>query len=78
MVATMRLPLTFGEDPRFIHFINNPLLYTINNSTSPYRFVQLNNLHKYYENKYGSVSSSTITAFAFGNDSFFMQLAKGK
>ena len=35
MVATMRLPLTFGEDPRFIHFINNPLLYTINNSTSP-------------------------------------------
>ena len=35
MVASMGLPLTFGEDPRFIHFINNPLLYTVNNSKSP-------------------------------------------
>ena len=41
-------------------------------------YEQLNNLYKYYENKYGSVSSSTITPSTFGNDSFFIQLAKGK
>ena len=42
------------------------------------RYEQLNNLYKYYENKYGSVSSSTITPSTFGNDPFFIQLAKGK
>ena len=41
-------------------------------------YKQLNNLYKYYENKYVSASSSTITPSAFGNDSFFMQLDKGK
>ena len=41
-------------------------------------YEQLNNLYKYYENKYGSASSSTITPSTFGNDSFFIQLAKGK
>ena len=33
---------------------------------------------KDYESKYGSASSSTTTSFTFGNDPFFMQLAKGK
>ena len=41
-------------------------------------YEQLNNLYKYYENTYGSASSSTITPSTFGNDSFFIQLAKGK
>ena len=41
-------------------------------------YKQLNNVDKYYENKYGSVSSSTINSSTFGNDSFFIQLAKGK
>ena len=41
-------------------------------------YEQLNNLYKYYENKYGNVSSSTITPSTFGNDPFFIQLAKGK
>ena len=41
-------------------------------------YEQLNNLYKYYENKYGNVSSSTITSSTFGNDPFFIQLAKGK
>ena len=31
-------------------------------------YKQLNNLYKCYENKYGSVSSSTITPSIFGND----------
>ena len=41
-------------------------------------YEQLNNLYKYYENKYGNVSSSTIISSTFGNDPFFIQLAKGK
>ena len=41
-------------------------------------YEQLNNLYKYYENKYDSVSLSTITPSVFGNDSFYMQLAKRK
>ena len=41
-------------------------------------YEQLNTLYKYYETKYDSVSSSAITPCAFGNYSFFMQLAKGK
>ena len=41
-------------------------------------YEQLNNLYKYYENKYDNVSLSTITPSTFGNDSFFIQLAKGK
>ena len=41
-------------------------------------YEQLNNLYKYYENKYGSASSSAITPSIFGNDQFFMQLGKGK
>ena len=41
-------------------------------------YKQLNNLYKYYENKYGSASSSTTIPSTFGNDSFFMQLAKEK
>ena len=39
---------------------------------------QLNNLYKYYKNRYCSVSSSTITSSTFGNDPFFIQLVKGK
>ena len=35
-------------------------------------YEQLNNLYKYYENKYGNVSSSTITSYTFGNDPFFL------
>ena len=35
-------------------------------------------MNNYYEFKYGSASSSTTTSFTFGNDAFFMQLAKGK
>ena len=42
------------------------------------KYEQLNNLYKYYENKYGSVSSRTITPSTFGNDPFFIQLAKEK
>ena len=41
-------------------------------------YKQLNNLYKCYENKYGSVSSITVSSSAFGNDPFFIQLAKGK
>ena len=41
-------------------------------------YEQLNNLYKYYENKYGNVFSSTIISSTFGNDPFFIQLAKGK
>ena len=41
-------------------------------------YEQLNNVYKYYENKYGSVFSSTITPSTFRNDQFFIQLAKGK
>ena len=42
------------------------------------KYEQLNNLYKYYENKYGNDSSSTIISSTFGNDPFFIQLAKGK
>ena len=31
-------------------------------------YEQLNNLYKYYENKYDNVSLSTITPSIFGND----------
>ena len=41
-------------------------------------YKQLNNLYKYYENRYCSVSSNTITSSTSGNDPFFIQLAKGK
>ena len=41
-------------------------------------YEQLNNLYKYYENKYGNVSSSTITSSTFGNDSFFYTISQGK
>ena len=41
-------------------------------------YEQLSTIYKYYESKYGSASSSTTTSFTFGNDLFFMQLAKGK
>ena len=41
-------------------------------------YKQLNNLYKYYENKYSIVSSNTITPSRFGNYPFFRQLAKGK
>ena len=41
-------------------------------------YEQLNKLDKHYENKYGHTSSSTITSSTFGNDPFFIQLAKGK
>ena len=41
-------------------------------------YEQLSTIYKYYESKYGSASSSTTTSFTFGNDPFFMQLAKGK
>ena len=35
-------------------------------------------MYKYYESKYGNISSSTITSSTFGNDPFFIQLAKEK
>ena len=38
-------------------------------------YEQLNNLYKYYENKYGNVSSSTITSSIFGNDLFFYTIS---
>ena len=41
-------------------------------------YEQLNNLYKYYQNKYDSASSNVTTSSTFGNDPFFMQLAKGK
>ena len=41
-------------------------------------YKQLNNLYKYFENKYGIVSSNTITPSRFGNYPFFIQLAEGK
>ena len=41
-------------------------------------YEQLSTIYEYYESKYGSASSSTTTSFTFGNDPFFMQLAKGK
>ena len=40
-------------------------------------YEQLNTLYKYYETKYGT-SSSSITSCTSGNNSFFMQLVKGK
>ena len=41
-------------------------------------YEQLNNLYKYYQNKYDSTSSNVTTSSTFGNDHFFYQLAKGK
>ena len=41
-------------------------------------YEQLNNLYKYYQNKYDSASSNATTSSAFGNDHLFTQLAKGK
>ena len=41
-------------------------------------YEQLNNLYKYYQNKYDSASSNVTTSSTFGNDHFFKQLAKGK
>ena len=41
-------------------------------------YEQLNNLYKYYQNKYDSASSNVTTSSTFENDPFFMQLVKGK
>ena len=71
-------------DPRVkVEGVENILNFIATSMNQPSKpkgkiYKQLNNLYKYYENKYGSASSSTITPSAFGNDSFFMQLAKEK
>ena len=71
-------------DPRVkVEGVENILNFIATSMNQPSKpkgkiYKQLNNLYKYYENKYGSASSSTITPSTFGNDSFFMQLAKGK
>ena len=41
-------------------------------------YEQLNNLYKYYQNKYDSASSNVTISSTFGNNHFFKQLAKGK
>ena len=41
-------------------------------------YQQLNNIYKYYQNKYDGVSSNATTSSTFRNDNFFTQLAKGK
>ena len=76
--------LTDYMDPRAkVEGVENILNFIATSMNQPSKpkckiYEQLNNLYKYYENKYGSASSSTITPSTFGNDSFFMQLAKGK
>ena len=48
MVASLGLPLTFGEDPRFIHFMHKyaqPAYHRIPKTTS------CNNVIKCYKNK---------------------------
>ena len=65
-------------DPRVkvkgIENILNYLAICMNQPFEPKNkiYEQLNNLYKYYENKYGNVSSSTITSYTFGNDPFFL------
>ena len=76
--------LAASMDPRVkVEGVKNILNFIVICMNQPFEleskiYKQLNNLYKYYENKYGSASSSTITPSAFGNDSFFMQLDKGK
>ena len=41
-------------------------------------YEQLNNLYKYYQNKYDSASSNVTISSTFGNNPLFKQLAKGK
>ena len=71
-------------DPRVkvegVENILNFIVIYVNQPSKPEGkiYEQLNNLYKYYENKNGNVSSSTITPSTFGNDPFFIQLAKGK
>ena len=71
-------------DPRVkVEGVENILNYIAICMNQPFElegniYEQLNNLYKYYKNKYGNVSSSTITSSTFGNDPFFIQLAKGK
>ena len=71
-------------DPRVkVESVKNILNYIaccMNQPPEPegYIYEQLNNLYKYYQNKYDSVSSTITTSSTFGNDPFFKQLAKGK
>ena len=71
-------------DPRVkVEGVENILNFIVICMNQPFEldgkiYEQLNNVDKYYENKYGSVSSSTTNSSTFGNDSFFIQLAKGK
>ena len=60
--------------------ILNYIDYCMNQPPEPegHIYEQLNNLYKYYQNKYDSVSSTVKTSSTFGNDHFFKQLAKGK
>ena len=76
--------LVASMDPRVkVEGVKNILNFIVICMNQPFElegkiYQQLNNLYKYYENKYGSVSSSTTNSSTFGNDSFFIQLAKGK
>ena len=71
-------------DPRVkVEGVENILNFIVICMNQPFKldgkiYEQLNNVDKYYENKYGNVFSSTINSSTFGNDSFFIQLAKGK
>ena len=50
----------------------------MNQSFKPWgQYLQtIKNFYNYYENKYDNTSSTVKTLFVFGNDLFFMQLAK--
>ena len=72
-------------DPRVkvkgVENILNYIACCINQPPKPegHIYEQLNNLYKYYQNKYDSASSNATTSSTFGNDHlFFTQLAKGK
>ena len=63
-------------DPRFkVEGVENILNYIACCMNQPPKleshiYEQLNNLYKYYQNKYDSVSSNATTSSTFGNDNF--------